>query len=415
MSSQENSRLARRLTLTDSVVVGLGAMIGAGVFVAVAPAARAAGTGLLIGLLLAAILAYLNASSMAQLAAVYPESGGTYVYGRRRLGPLWGFLAGWGFVIGKIASCTAMALTFASYAFPEYAKPIAIGAVISLTAINYHGIKKTALATKILVALVLVALAVVLYSAIAGGRVDTLRISGGLFHSGISGILQSAGILFFAFAGYARIATLGEEVLEPQKTIPKAILISLAVTLALYVTVIGAAVLSVDVSALANSPAPMALVVQSGPVAHLAPVVRLGACLASLGVLLSLLAGVSRTAFAMAANRDLPHSLSAVHRKYKIPYRAELLVGALVCAIIAIADVRSAIGFSSFAILIYYAIANVSAWTLKKSERLWPRWLALVGAVFCLVIAFNLPAASVWAGLGLFSLGGAYYVLAKKG
>src|SRR5690606_21045634 len=113
------SRLARRLGTSDAVVIGLGPLIGAGGFTALGPAADAAGGGLLIGLALAAVVAYCNATSSAQLAALHPESGGSYVYGRRRLGHLWGFLAGWSFVVGKTASCAAMALTFGTYAAPE--------------------------------------------------------------------------------------------------------------------------------------------------------------------------------------------------------------------------------------------------------------------------------------------------------
>ncbi|HSP59438.1 MAG TPA: amino acid permease, partial [Ornithinimicrobium sp.] len=144
--------LARRLGTTDAVVLGLGSMIGAGVFAAFAPAARVAGAGLLVGLALAALVAYANATSSAQLAAQYPTSGGTYVYGRERLGPWWGFVAGWGFVVGKTASCAAMALTFAAYAAPPgWERPVAVAAVAALATVNYHGVTRTAGLTRILV------------------------------------------------------------------------------------------------------------------------------------------------------------------------------------------------------------------------------------------------------------------------
>src|SRR5688572_31100549 len=172
----EPSRLARKLGLTDAVVVGLGAMIGAGVFAAFGPAARAAGNGLLLGLGIAALVAYCNATSSAQLAAIYPESGGAYVYGRKKLGPLWGFLAGWGFVIGKLASCAAMAMTFGSYAAPAAARPLAVGAVLALTAVNYLGVQKTALATRVIVSLVLLALAVVVGAVWLGGGTEPERL-----------------------------------------------------------------------------------------------------------------------------------------------------------------------------------------------------------------------------------------------
>src|SRR5688572_2920817 len=202
------SRLARRLGLRDAVVIGLGSMIGAGVFAAFGPAADAAGSGLLIGLALAAAVAYCNATSSAELAAAYPSSGGTYVYGRERLGPFWGYLAGWGFVVGKTASCAAMALTVGAYAAPSWSRPTAVAAVVGVTAVNYLGVRKTAALTRVIVTLVLAALALVVAGVALGGSAsaDHLRDLGA---GGVDGILQSAGLLFFAFAGYARIATLG--------------------------------------------------------------------------------------------------------------------------------------------------------------------------------------------------------------
>src|ERR687894_500937 len=149
----DQPRLARRLGTTDAVVIGLGSMIGAGVFSAFAPAAAAAGAGLLVGLAIAAFVAYCNATASAQLAAQYPTSGGTYVYGRQRLGDWHGFLAGWGFVIGKTASCAAMALTFASYAAPDgWARPVAVAAVLGLAAVNYRGVTRTARLARVIVA-----------------------------------------------------------------------------------------------------------------------------------------------------------------------------------------------------------------------------------------------------------------------
>ena len=223
-------RLARRLGTTDAVVVGLGSMIGAGVFAAIGPAAAAAGNALLVGLAIAAAVAYCNARSSAQLAALHPESGGTYVYGRERLGPFWGFLAGWCFVVGKLASCAAMAMTFASYAWPSFARPVAVLAVLAVTAVSYFGVQKTALATRGIVIVVLSSLAILVAAIFLGGEADASRLWP-LYAASPYGVLQSAGLLFFAFAGYARIATLGEEVVEPARTIPRAISVSLGICL----------------------------------------------------------------------------------------------------------------------------------------------------------------------------------------
>jgi APA family basic amino acid/polyamine antiporter len=398
------TRLARRLGLGDAVVIGLGSMIGAGVFAAVGPAAQAAGSGLLIGLAIAAGVALCNATSSAELAAVYPASGGTYVYGRERLGPFWGYLAGWGFVVGKTASCAAMALTIGAYAAPTWTRPIAVAAVAGITAVNYLGVRKTAALTRIIVAVVLAALALVVAGAALGGTASTEGFRD-LGAGGVDGILRSAGLLFFAFAGYARIATLGEEVDDPAQTIPKAIPRALGITLVVYAIVAVSAVAAVGPAALAGSDAPLATAVRAGDLDGLVPAVRIGGTIAALGVLLSLTAGVSRTAFAMAADRELPGWLDAVHPTHEVPHRAELAAGALIALLVTLTDLRGAIGFSSFCVLAYYAVANASAWTLPPEQRRWPRALAAAGVIGCATLALTLPAATVVAGTGVLAVG----------
>ena len=228
------------------------------------------------------------------------------------------------------------------------------------------------------------------------------------------GVLQSAGILFFAFAGYARLATLGEEVIEPKRTIPRAIPIALGITLAIYAVVALSALAGAGAHAIAASPAPLRSAVESGRLAWLSPAVRVGATVASLGALLSLIVGVSRTAFAMAGNSDLPACLAAVHPRYRVPHRAVLAVGLIVASLAAVADIRSAIGFSSFAVLTYYAIANASAWTLGRDERTWPRPLAAAGLLGCVALALTLPLASVIGGGFVLALGALIYFVRNR-
>jgi basic amino acid/polyamine antiporter, APA family len=398
------SRLSRRLGLGDAVFIGLGSMIGAGVFAAIGPAADAAGSGLLVGLAIAAAVAYCNATSSAALAAVYPSSGGTYVYGRERLGPFWGYLAGWGFVVGKTASCAAMALTVGAYAAPTFQRPIAVAAVVGLTAVNYFGVRKTAALTRIIVTVVLASLALVVAGATFGGTASADRF-GDLGAGGVDGILRSAGLLFFAFAGYARIATLGEEVDDPARTIPKAIPRALGITLVVYAVVVLSALAAVGPDALSRSKAPLATAVRAGDLDVLVPAVRIGGTIAALGVLLSLIAGVSRTAFAMAADRELPGWFDAVHPTHKVPHRAELVAGALIALLVTVIDLRDVIGFSSFCVLTYYAIANVSAWTLPAQQRRWPRALAATGVVGCATLAFTLPIVTVIVGASVLVIG----------
>lgn len=399
------TQLARRLTLTDAVVIGLGSMVGAGVFAVWAPAAAAAGGGLFIGLALAAFVAYCNATSSAQLAAAFPTSGGTYIYGREVLGDWWGFLAGWGFVIGKTASAAAMALTFAAYLVPSgwWQRPLAALAVLVLVAVNYHGVTRTAALTRIIVSVVLVVLAwavVATWTSWTPGVWDGLV----LFEAGPYGVLQSAGLLFFAFAGYARIATMGEEVVEPRRTIPRAILIALGLAVVVYALVGVGVVGALGPQGLASSTAPLVDAVGAGDGSWQTWLVRVGGAVASLGALLALVAGIGRTSLAMARNGDLPRPLASVHARYQVPHVAEITLGVVVALLVLAVDLRGVIGFSSFGVLLYYFVANLAAF--KQAEgRMFPRWLQVAGLVLCLVLVATLPWQSVALGVLVYVVG----------
>jgi basic amino acid/polyamine antiporter, APA family len=402
-------RLARRLGVGDAVVIGLGAMIGAGIFATFGPATAAAGSGLLVALAVAAVVAYCNAQSSARLAARYPESGGSYVYGRERLGPFWGYLAGWSFVVGKTASCAAMALTVGAYVWPAQAHLVAVLAVVALTAVNYVGVQKAAWLTRAIVAVVVVVLVLVVVVCATGGVADAGRL---VPHTTARGLLQAAGLLFFAFAGYARIATLGEEVRDPARTIPRAIPIALGITLVVYAGVAIAVLAVLGPARLAESAAPLADAVRAAGLPGLVPVVTVGAAVAALGSLLALILGVSRTALAMARDRHLPTALTAVHPRFEVPYRAELAVGVVVAVLAATTDVRAAIGFSSFGVLLYYAVANASAWTLDRDWR--QRIVPVAGLVGCLVLAFSLPVVAVVAGAVVAAVGIVLFAVRRR-
>jgi APA family basic amino acid/polyamine antiporter len=401
MSAQPE--LARRLGTTDAVVVGLSAMLGAGVFVAFAPAAEAAGRGLLVGLAVAAVIAFCNAVASAQLASSYPASGGTYLFGREVLGPWWGFLAGWGFVVGKTASCAAMAMTFAAYAAPDagaWQRALAALAVVAFTVLNLRGVTRTATAAKVLLAATLVVLAGFLALVVTGEAepVDPLAATGGAW-----GVLQAAGLLFFAFAGYARIATLAEEVRRPE-VLGRAILVALGTAVVLYLLV-ALALVQVLGDALPTSTVPVADATAALGADWAVPLVRIGAAAAALGALLALLAGVGRTTLAMAREHDLPGSLASVDERHRVPDTAQVVIGVAVVALVLLADLRGAIGFSSFGVLVYYAVANLSALRQPPEQRRWPRGLQVLGLVGCLTMASALPTSSVVAGLTVFAVG----------
>ena len=399
--------LGRRLGTGDAVVVGMSSMLGAGIFAAFAPAAAAAGAGLLVALALAAVVAACNATSSASLAVQHPSSGGTYLFGRRQLGPWWGYVAGWGFVVGKTASCAAMALTAAAYAVPgPWQRPVAALAVVALAALGYRGTTRTARAARLLLVVVLLALALVVASALvgppAGAAPGTLLALG---DGGWRGVLQAAGLLFFAFAGYARVTTLAEEVRAPERTIPRAVLLSLAAVLVIYAVVAVAALAVLGPGSLASAAAPLEAVVAAGPWPAGGVVVRVGAVAACLGAILALLAGISRTALAMAREGDLPRWFAAVHPRHQVPHRAEVAVAALVAGAVLLGDLREVIGFSSFGVLVYYLVANLSALTQTREHRLAPRAVGVLGAAGCGVLALSLPLASVVSGAGVLAAG----------
>jgi len=401
--------LARRLGTGDAIVVGLSAMIGAGIFSVWGPASSAAGSALLVALAVAALIAMCNATSSAQLAASHPASGGTYVFGNRVLGPWWGFTAGWGFVIGKTASCAAMALTFAAYALPKQpglARVVAALAVALLTLAAVRGITRTAQIARVLLVVALAGLASFLVATAATSVTPPPPLPG---PAGLHAIMQGAGLLFFAFAGYARIATLAEEVRTPA-TIGRAVLIALALVLALY-TLVAIALLHGLGGSLPTTAAPLAELADRLAMPWLETAVRVAAAAAALGALLALLTGVSRTALAMARGDDLPGVLAAVAPRHRVPARAQLLLGLVVVVIVLASDLRGAIAFSSFGVLVYYAITNIAALRQPDDERRWPRALPVVGALGCVLLAFNLPLAAVLGGVAVLLLGVVYRYL----
>lgn len=412
--------LARRLGLGDAIAIGLGSMIGAGVFAVWGPAVRTTPLAWLpLALAIAAFVAFANATSSAQLAAVHPVAGGTYAYGRAELGDWWGHAAGWCFVIGKTASCAAMAMTFAGYVWPSadpmVARAIGVAIVLALTGVNCMGVTRTALLTKVIVTIVLIVLAATLFmhstSFIRGIEGPAVPVATELTPWGL---LQSAALLFFAFAGYARIATMGEEVRDPARVIPRAIVTALGLALAVYLAV--ALVLGrlyrdakgvVEGHGYDLVPAlPRWPLVYPAEDFHrwlLVPL-AIAAASACAGALLNLMTGIGRTTLAMAREDDMPRWLAAVHPRSRVPHRAEILLGVVVAAIVACFDLRSAIGFSSFGVLLYYAVANLAA--LRQSTgRRYPRVLQVAGAALCVLLVATLPWRVLLTGVAVLAVG----------
>lgn len=395
------SSLKRDLRLLDAVGIGLGAIIGAGIFVVTGIAAGMAGPAILISFAIAGFVATANALSSAALAAVYPQSGGTYEYGYQLLSPWLGFAAGWMFLASKIAAAGTVALGLGGYLtilWPA-AQPrlLAVAAIVVFTILNYRGVQKSSRANLIVVAVSITAL--VLFVVVGAMHVRIDRLSP-FFAGGWRGVFEAAGILFFAYTGYARIATLGEEVHEPAKTIPRAILITIATSLLLYAAVAFVAITTAGAPALAGSIAPLALAA-SGFGRGWQSVVAAGAVAAMLGVILSQLLGLSRMAFAMARRGDLPATLAAIHPRFGVPHRAVAAIGAVAVAVAISGGLQSIAMAAAFAILVYYSIANLAALRLPAPTRRYPRFVPVAGLAGCILLAGSLPARTILTGIAV--------------
>ena len=384
----------QKLTLTDAVFIGLAAMLGAGVFVVFGPAASYAGAALPLAILIAAIVAYLNAGSVAQLAKAVTRSGGGYSYARVYISKNFSFLAGSAFLVGKIGSSAAIALTVATYLTPDHVVLTAIGAVVVMTAINLAGINRTALGSKVLAT---ITIAFLLTLVIAGFALPAAVAQ--LETGSPIGILSAAALFFFAFAGYARVATLGGEVQNSDRNVARAIWISFAIVLAIYLTL----------SLILTEKLGSNLAFTVTPLADLAAKTFLGgefvwifAALAGLGSLLALLAGMSRTAAEMALDLELPKPF-AKRLSNNAPVVAELTIAGLVIVLVSTGGILLSLGISSFAVLLYYAITNFAAFRQPSADTTRPKALNLLGLALCLLLALSVPIEGLVAGAGFLT------------
>ncbi|ELR72047.1 amino acid permease family protein [Fulvivirga imtechensis AK7] len=407
--------LKRDLRLLDAVGVGLGAVIGAGIFVVTGVAAGVAGPAFLVGLVIAGFAATFNGLSSAQLAAIYPQSGGTYEYGYQVLNPWLGFSAGWMFLASKLSAGGVVAIGFGSYLAElipgVHPKIAAVCAAVFLIIANYYGIKKAGKLNLIIVSITLLSL---LYFIISGvPSFDTANLKP-FAPEGWTGIAQSSALLFFAFTGYARIATLGEEVHNPKKTIPKAVIITLVSSIILYAGVALIAAGGVGTDVLHGTSSPLGEAAATFEVRGVLQVIGIGAVTAMLGVLLSQLFGISRMMFAMARKRDLPAFLEKVHPKHKVPHIGIFLSGGIIILLSIFGTLQVIVSAASFTILLYYSITNIAAIKMRKENKLYPNWIPVAGLLMCLSMAAFIEARTIFAGLSLLAFGFVFRLVMQK-
>ena len=423
-------RLTREIGTFGAVMMGLGSIVGTGVFVSIGIAAGVAGPAVVIAVAVGAMVATFNGLSSAQLAANHAVSGGTYEYGYTFLSPTFGFTAGWMYLIAKSASAATAALGFSGYllgalglSMDRWLVPVALLAVVSLTAVVYSGIRRSNITNIIVVSITLAALALFVVAGSPTAFSDGLSNFSNFFEApegggGWRAVLYASALMFVAYTGYGRIATLGEEVRAPRTTIPRAIIVTLVVTMVLYgaVAVVGVGAVGVDTlsAATAEQAAPLEVAARAFGVPGVSQVVAFGAITAMLGVLLNLILGLSRVLLAMGRRADMPHVFGRVNEEGTTPGPAVLMMGTVIAAIALIGDVRVTWSFSAFTVLVYYAITNLAALYIPADGRLFPKWVSVAGLVCCSSLAFFVEPLYWGVGLGLIAAGLAWHALARQ-
>ena len=418
-------QLKRELGVLGATLMGLGSIVGTGVFVSIGIAAGIAGPAVILAVAIGAIVATCNGLNSAQLAATHAVSGGTYEYGYKYLTPWLGFTAGWMFLLAKTASAATAALGFAGYLLnvtglsSTLVVPTAMFAVVVLTLIVLTGIRRSNTANMVIVSVTLLSLAFFIFTCLpraATVGVDNLT---PFFTGDLGTVLHASALMFVAYTGYGRIATMGEEAREPRKTIPQAMIVCLVLTMLLYMTVAAVSIGAVGADVLGNATgqtkaAPLEVAVRSVAGAGGAVVLAIGAMTAMLGVLLNLILGLSRVLLAMGRRRDMPRILAHLNQQQTTPYWAVLVVGVAIAFLVLLGNVKTTWSFSAFNVLIYYAITNLAALRLPPQERLYPQWVGWLGLGSCLFLAFWVES-SIWqVGLGLIVAGLIWHAIRQR-
>lgn len=404
-STKHQPVLRRSIGFFGAVGLGLGSILGTGVFVSLALVTGVAGSWSPLAVALAGLLAACNGLSSAQLASAHPVSGGTYEYGHKYVHPLAGYLAGWMFLIAKSASAATAALGFAAYLIKGmgiesgwlYPVPLALAIVLVITALASGGLRRSNAVNSIIVSITLSALGAFvvacLYSLGQNGSNSVFSLTA-LREDGMRprALFEATALAFVAYAGYGRIATMGEEVTQPRRTIPRAIVVTLLISMALYLAVVMVSIGVMGAQPFADAVkfghAPLEQVAQSLSYQEIANFIAFGATIAMAGVLLNLVLGLSRVILAMARRGEMPLSLSVLTAAGESPKRAVFAVGALIAALVSLGDIAMTWSLSAFCVLIYYGTTNLAALRMSKEERLYPRWISWAGLFGCLSLVF---------------------------
>ncbi|MEH1873628.1 APC family permease [Nostoc sp.] len=408
-------QLKRELGVVSATLMGLGSIVGTGVFVTIGIAAGIAGPAVILAVAIGAIVASCNGLNSAQLAANHAVSGGTYEYGYKYLTPALGFTAGWMFLVAKTASAATAALGFADYLLnvgglsSSWVVPTALLAVAMMTLVVLSGIRRSNVTNTVIVSVTLLSLGFFILACLPRATEVGIKNLTPFFTTSPAAVLHASALMFVAYTGYGRIATMGEEARSPRETIPKAMIVCLLLTMLLYMAVAIVGIGAVGADVLSNSTgqtaAPLEVAVRSVAGSGGALVLGIGAVTAMLGVLLNLILGLSRVLLAMGRRSDAPKFLARLNQEQTTPYWAVIFVGIAIALLVLLGNVKTTWSFSAFSVLIYYAITSFAALRLTPSERLYPVWIGWLGLVSCLFLAFWVESAIWQVGLGLIVAG----------
>lgn len=397
--------LKRQVNLFGATAIGVGAIIGSGIFVVIGIVAGVSGPALVISMVIAGIIALFSALSVAELGSYMPVEGGVYLIAGKILSPFAGFIAGWIWIFSNIVMGAVESLGFAHYfiaLFPMVPlKGISLLFCLIFIAINYHGIQTTTLLNnglvlaKILILLFFIGFGLCFFNI---GNFSPASPSGG------QGILAGAALFFFAYTGFARVTLLGEEIIEPDKTIPRSIYASLGISLLLYLLVGIVAIGLVSPSVLAQSDSPLTSAIRVTQNSFSIRLISLGAFVSTASVLLTTITGVSRIFYAMAKTGDMPVILGQLHPRYQTPHYAILVTGAGMMGAILFADLSLVIAVSTLAMLVYYGIINLTALKIPRTYQKFPGTVPLIGVLSCCCLVFFLkPEAWIIGVIGILS------------
>ncbi len=432
---EKEHELRRAVGALDLTALGLGAIIGTGIFVIIGEAIGTAGPSIVLSFIIAGVTCMFSALAFAELASSIPVSGSAYTYSYATLGELAAWIIGWDLILEYGVSIAGVAVGWGQYfnelldslfglSLPEaLANPPGEGGTVNLpaaflvlavTAVLMIGVRETARTNTIMVAIKLVVLALFIVLGITAFNSDNFSpffVEG----EGFDGTVTAASIIFFAYIGFDAVSTSGEEVKEPGRDLPRAIIGSLAIATVLYILVAVVATGALPFDELNGAEAPLATVLSEGAgIEWGADVISFGALVAITSVVLTLLYGQSRILFAMSRDGLLPRRVSHVNPRTRTPVFIIGILGVAFACLAAVVPLAEIVQLVNIGTLFAFVVVNIGVIILRRTRPDLERgyrvpfvpWFPIIGTLLCIYLMADLPGATwarflIWMAIGL--------------